>query len=185
MKYAGALLAVLLAACAAAPVTAPIPLLLTFADGTCSGTAIGPHAILTATHCFDGPTVKLSGLTVKLRIDDGNDHTLLVVTQTFDAHADVAQMPASGAPVHIIGNPGELRHLYESGTVAGTYKTDTLLNVPIFYGDSGAAVFDDTGRIVGVVSGVRVLAGDGVYVAWGEVKPFMFTPSQWGEAGVE
>lgn len=63
--------ALLLSGCAAAPVTAPIPLLLTFADGTCSGTAVGPHAVLTATHCFGEANVKLDGLIVKLRIDDG------------------------------------------------------------------------------------------------------------------
>lgn len=62
MRRLALIAASLLAACSAAPVTTPIPLLLTFSDGTCSGTAIGPHAVLTATHCFGGPTVKLDGL---------------------------------------------------------------------------------------------------------------------------
>ena len=185
MKYAGALLAVLLAACAAAPITAPIPLLLTFSDGTCSGTAIAPHAILTATHCFDGPTVKLSGLIVRKRIDDGDDHTLLVVGQTFGAHAELAPMPDLGKSVHILGNPGDLRGIYASGTVAGDFDGDTLLNLPIYYGDSGAAVLDDAGHVVGVISGIRVLAGGGVIEEWAETKPFRFTAAQWSEAGVE
>ena len=182
MKYLIAAALALLAGCAIAPVGNPVPLLLTFSDGTCSGTAIAPHAILTATHCFDGPTVKLSGLTVKLRIDDGDDHTLLVVTQAFRAHAELAPMPKVGAAVHILGNPGDLRGIYASGTVAGDFDGDALLNLPIYYGDSGAAVLDDAGHVVGVISGIRVLAGDGVIEEWAETKPFRFTAAQWSEA---
>lgn len=185
MRYLLAAALALLAGCAVAPVGSPVPLLLTFADGTCSGTAIGPHAVLTATHCFGDANVKLSGLTVKLRLDDGNDHTLLVVTQAFRAHAELAPMPGAGAEVHISGNPGDLRGIYASGTVAGGLDGDTLLNLPIYYGDSGAAVLDDAGRIVGVISGIRVLAGGGVIVEWAETKPFRFTAAQWSEAGVE
>lgn len=172
----------LLCGCAAAPVAAPIPLLLTFSDGTCSGTAIAPHAILTATHCFGGQTVKLAGLTVKQRVDDGDDHTILIVTQTFRAHADVAPMPDLGKSVHILGNPGGLRQIYASGTVAGNYDGDTLLNLPIYYGDSGAAVLDDAGHVVGVISGIRVLAGGGAIEEWAETKPFRFTGAQWKRA---
>lgn len=182
MRFLAVLCAALLAACAAAPVTTPIPLLLTFSDGTCSGTAIGPHAVLTATHCFDGPTVKLAGLTVKQRMDDGDDHTILIVAQTFDAHAEIAPMPAAGAGVHINGNPADLRGIYASGTVAGNFDGDTLLNLPIYYGDSGAAVLDDAGHIVGVISGIRVLAGGGVIEEWAETEPFRFTAAQWREA---
>lgn len=185
MRFLAVLLAALLAACAAAPISTPIPLLLTFSDGTCSGTAIAPHAILTATHCFDGPTVKLSGLIVRKRIDDGNDHTLLVVGQTFGAHAELAPMPGAGAEVHISGNPGDLRGIYASGTVAGNFDGDALLNLPIYYGDSGAAVLDDAGRVVGVISGIRVLAGGGAIEEWAETKPFRFTAAQWGEVGIE
>lgn len=181
MRCAWLIAALLISGCAAAPVSAPIPLLLTFANGTCSGTAIAPHAILTATHCFDA---QLEGLTVARRIDDGDDHTLLVVAQTFKARAEFAPMPKLGARIHITANPGELRGIYAAGVVAGSYKGDTLLEMPIFYGDSGAAVFDGNGRIVGMVSGIRVLAGGGVIVQWGEAKPFMFTAAQWAEAGL-
>ena len=169
----------LLCGCASAPVAAPVPLLLTFSDGTCSGTAVSPHAILTATHCFTG---RLEGLTVVRRLDDGNDHTLLIVTQAFRARAGLAPMPNLGVNVHILGNPGDLRHIYASGTVAGKFDGDTLLNLPIYYGDSGAAVLDDAGHVVGVISGIRVLAGGGVIVEWAETKPFRFTAAQWHEA---
>lgn len=176
MHRIGLIAALLLSGCVAEPVSTPVPLLLTFSDGTCSGTAIAPHAILTATHCFTG---KLSGLTVVRRMDDGDDHTLLVVTQTFRARAEIAPIPERGATVHIFGNPGELRGLYASGTVAGSYQADTLLELPIFYGDSGAAVLDAQGRIVGVISAIRALAGAGAYVSWAEIKPLRFTAAQW------
>ena len=157
-----------------------LPMLLTFSDGTCSGTAIAPHAVLTATHCFENGAIKYPALAIKHRIDDGNDHTLLIVGETFPVHARIAPMPDVGTTVHIFGNPAEFRGLYADGTVAGEYKGDTLLSLPIFYGDSGAAVLDSQGRIVGVVSGIRVLEGDGVYVSWAEVKPFRFSAAQWG-----
>jgi hypothetical protein len=59
-----------------------------------------------------------------------------------------------------------------------------LVNLPIYFGDSGAAVVDSRGRIVGVISGVRVIADQGVSVSWGEVKPFRFTAAQWAEAKI-
>lgn len=185
MRFVVALLLAMLAACASVPQSTPQPLLLTFADGTCSGTAIAPHAILTATHCFNHeskPPIAKLPLAIVKRIDDGNDHTLLIVRQTFDAHAQIAPMPPAGAHVHINGNPADLRGIYASGTVAGGFDGDTLLNLPIYYGDSGAAVLDDTGRVVGVISGVRVLAGGGVIEEWAETKPFRFTAAQWHEA---
>jgi len=183
MKLLLAALLALLSGCAW-HARGPVPLLLAFADGTCSGTAIAPHVVLTATHCF-GNGSKLQALTIEQRIDDDHDHTLLVVAETFDAHASIAPMPKMGAAVQMVGNPGDLRSLYAVGTVAGTYKDNTLLNLPIFYGDSGAAVMDEQGRIVGVVSGIRVLDADGVHVQWGEVMPLAFTAEQWRAAGIE
>ena len=92
MRFALAALFALLSGCAWQ--AAPRPLLLTFADGTCSGTAIAPHAILTATHCFENG--KPRGLHVANRIDDGNDHTLLIVADDTGARAQIA---ACGAQV--------------------------------------------------------------------------------------
>lgn len=182
MKTLAAIACALLSGCAWQ--AGPKPLLLAFTNGTCSGTAIAPHVILTATHCFENGIVKLSALIVKQRIDDGNDHTLLIVAADTGARAQIAPMPKPGAVVHMLGNPGDLRDLYAAGTVAGEYNGNTLLNLPIFYGDSGAAVMDAQGRIVGVISGVRVLADAGVIVQWGEAKPLRFTAAQWREAGL-
>jgi hypothetical protein len=176
-----------LGGCASLPASNPEPLVLTFQGGSCSGTAIRLHVILTATHCLKGGAIAADGgpLTVKRRIDDGNDHTLLIVAQAFDARAVIANMPTQGERICITANPAGLRAMYASGTVAGEYQGDTLLNLPIFFGDSGAAVLDDQGRIVGVVSAVRVLARGDVSVSWGEAKPFRFTVAQWRAAGVE
>lgn len=95
MKWIAALALILLAGCA----SGPQPLLLTFHDGTCSGTAIAQHALLTATHCMDGKRdVMADGapMTVLGRMDDGNDHTILIVGQSFDAHATFAPVPDLG-----------------------------------------------------------------------------------------
>ena len=160
-----------------------LPLLLTFSDGTCSGTAIGPHAILTATHCFGDSTVKPAGLTVRQRMDDGDDHTILIVAQGFDADASIAPMPDVGTDVHLLGNPATFRDIYARGYVAGAGENDaTLLGLPIFLGDSGAAVMNDAGAIVGVISGVRVITGEGMRIQWAVAKPLRFKAWQWREA---
>lgn len=187
MKFAVAILLAMLAGCASVPQSNPEPVVLTFGDGSCSGTAIAPHGVLTATHCLKGEkSIAADGgpLTIKRRIDDGNDHTLLIVAQAFNAHAQIAPMPGAGHDIHLSTNPGQLRDLYASGTVAGNYHGDVLLNLPIYFGDSGAAVLDSQSRIVGVISGVRVIADQGVSVSWGEAKPFRFTAAQWREAGI-
>ena len=58
---------------------------LAMGDGVCSGTIIGPHAILSATHCFDGSSVAVNGRPVRVmrRLDDGSDHTILLTDKTF------------------------------------------------------------------------------------------------------
>lgn len=59
-------------------------------EGSCSGTIIGPHAVLSATHCFEWPyTVRIYGQPVRFlrAVLDGNDHTILIVDRTFTTWA--------------------------------------------------------------------------------------------------
>ena len=53
----------------------------------CTAEAIGPHTILTATHCMltNPDSVKIDGAPVQItqRINDGNDHTILTFTNVY------------------------------------------------------------------------------------------------------
>jgi len=60
--------------------------------GTCSGTAVGKHVVLTASHCLLGETtLAVDGSTVAVKevINDGHDHSLVVVDRSFDHWAFV------------------------------------------------------------------------------------------------
>lgn len=166
----------------------PQPISITVGDSSCSGTAIGSHTILTATHCLDASkTIVINKMDVSIlnRVDDGYDHTILTVEATFKGHATFAGMPSTGSRVHIIGNPGFLKHVYSEGTVAGLdSKGYTLLNVPIFYGDSGSAVRDSKNRIVGVITAIEWMSDGKVTIAWSVVIPFEFSSKQIKALGI-
>lgn len=56
-------------------------------DVSCSATAIGPHALLGAAHCFEWPytlTIHMQRIPVTKVMLDGNDHIILIVDHTFD-----------------------------------------------------------------------------------------------------
>ena len=94
-RFAVVLVAALLAfivACTTQPAALPsqfqahrTTMTLEFADGICSGTAIGPHAILTATHCFagGGALVKAGGKAVKV-VKQADDEVTVAMSLTDD-----------------------------------------------------------------------------------------------------
>lgn len=64
--------------------------------GSCSGTAVGPHAILTAEHCLaHAEALAIDGkpVAVKSLILDGADHAIVVVDATFDHYAIIGREP--------------------------------------------------------------------------------------------
>ncbi len=88
--------AVALAGCASARVHTPQPVCLVMDGGTCSGTVIGSHAILTAEHCVTNEhTISMGGktLTIRKTLRDGNDHVILLVTTQFDFRAVLGKAP--------------------------------------------------------------------------------------------
>lgn len=165
--------------------------------GHCSGTAVSPSVILTASHCFQAPLVKLSvnGQEVKaLRgVDDESDHTLVVLDRpvfTRWARLEMRQL-RQGEEVSILGNPGSWRSLYRAGLVAGDDNEPPVpgsqfIDIQIFGGDSGSGVFDYRGRLVGVISYTKnqVNPRSLGQIAMAGVLPIKFTREQLNEAGV-
>lgn len=159
-------------------------LFLEMERGTCSGTAVAAHSVLTAAHCLArDKLVKIDGEPVKVLSvrDDGDDHVLVVVDLTFNHIARVAsQPPRVGDVVFIWGNPMGFEDLLRYGRVSGYKEHVTLLELHGWFGDSGAGVFNEQGQLVGVVSS---LAGSPEFHQVG-MFPMAFTDLQRRESGL-
>ena len=60
--------------------------------GVCSGTAVGRHTVLTATHCMEDSELRaINGRVAHVihREDDGKDHALVVVSVEFAHHVQM------------------------------------------------------------------------------------------------
>jgi V8-like Glu-specific endopeptidase len=136
--------------------------------GHCSGTVVGPHAILTAQHCFfDSNLIRLDAEKDPIRIVaaliDGNDHVIYLVDRTFKTWASINERTlVPNEPVHVWAAPGHNSDVYRSGYFVG-YSTKKELDpelkvqfenfiLPTYPGDSGAGLFDENGSIVAVTS---------------------------------
>jgi hypothetical protein len=139
-------------------------------------------SLLTATHCELGTDdIILQGkggspdvtLTINRRVRDGYDHTIMYVSSTqvpgynFTQFAtvDLSHKFDFGQDVFIIGNPYSFSELFRKGYVAGAKSyssnlgndiTEILIDMNVGGGDSGAAVFDVNGNILGVVGGIEI-----------------------------
>lgn len=133
---------------------------------SCSATAIGPHAILTATHCELGTdTVNIDDIpiTITKKIRDGHDHTIYVVDADFAVWLPLDQRaPLPNERVRSWGWPGgqptmvyaegEFLRAVDLGDVIPKDITSWLFILPTYSGDSGAAVISDSGKILTVIS---------------------------------
>ena len=160
---------------------------LTFKDGTCSGTRVGPHTVLTATHCFASGQALIGidespATATGLRVDDGSDHTLATVSATFTTWARFGASPVAGDAVHIWGSPGRLHHMLRVGVVSGWQEGRCVIDINSWFGDSGAGLLDADGRVVGVLSGIlsesRPLTSDVANWKMTVMLPLAFTPAQ-------
>lgn len=130
--------------------------------GSCSGTFIGPGLLLTASHCFrEGDwllTVNNEPVNVESIRHDGADHALVVVDYPNTAWVPTSPDMAQGQPVFMYGNPANRRDLFRRGYISGWDGQQIYVDMTIGPGDSGAGVFDDKGRLIGVVTGYGSLA---------------------------
>ena len=157
----------------------------------CSATAVGPHALLTAQHCFEDTNSLIvdndtkNPVIISAALIDGHDHVIYIVQATFQTYMPIEERTlVLGEPVHQWGAPEDLDDVYRCGyfvSIANPQK-DRGLNfliafdqvekfvLPDYPGDSGAAIFDASGHIVAVVTG-----GHG---ATGYSPLLSFTPEQ-------
>lgn len=158
---------------------------------TCNSTSIGPHSILTATHCIkneDDATIaidsKSRNVSVIQKIQDKQDHVILVLGYTFKNWASISTQPIIlGQKVFIAGAPGDFDPLYRVGVYSGWTRLDAhtvmmLFQIPIFYGDSGSAIFNQQGQIITTVTCNASLVGDHDYVGFACANPLAFTKQQ-------
>lgn len=160
--------------------------------GTCSGTIIGPHAILSAAHCFAEPApVRINGTLVKVlkKIEDGADHEILIVDQTYTYWAQRGVTPVQGQGVQLWGNPDGKSDWYRRGYVVGSDKDEEgrpvlVYDVNGFFGDSGSGIFDADGRLIAVTSLCVFDVQQGVPFKMMGSYNLNFTPQQWAQAAM-
>ena len=145
----------------------------------CSATAIGPQALLTATHC-ELPTdvLEIRGVnapvTIVDRIRDGQDHTIYLLRNVhFADYVDVSLSDPleQGEDVFVWGNPGSWSDQFRKGYITGIVASDddgpfgistgptaVLFDLVGYHGDSGAAVLNADGKIICVISTINMQA---------------------------
>jgi hypothetical protein len=125
--------------------------------GHCSGTRAGPHLVLIATHCVDDNpgAVIVDGVptNVTARGFAGEDWAWIAVDLTFESWAPLGPLPKVGDEVFFFGNVSILRGALRRGYVSAIQDGWLVVDINAGKGDSGAAVFNAKGQIIGVISG--------------------------------
>lgn len=180
---------------------------IAWGGGKCSATAIGPHALLTATHCMNQPSAVIKVDDKATRIDglisDSLDHTIVLVDEEFKSFAPFAEKSrlAQGDDVFMFGNPGELSDIFRKGYVAGYIKPE-VIETPLqaimtppaiadneairstfydfngFFGDSGSGIFNPEGQIVAVTSFINEQSDNGATIKFMGGFEIRFTKEQ-------
>ncbi len=165
----------------------------------CGGVAVAPHTILTAKHCIiessSGEDRTLTLLVndkpakaVVVWVSPTDDHAFVQVDMQFKHWAHLGPEAVPGDDVFVWGAPDGIPYMLRRGSVAGhaLLSVVSIDKVPRLYtmydfngytGDSGSAVFDTKGRIVGTVTGIYE-ATDGIFPTGFSlmmIQPYSFT----------
>jgi V8-like Glu-specific endopeptidase len=132
---------------------------LEFGPYVCSGVAIGPDTLLSAQHCAKAAPLKaVNGQRVKV-IGVGRDkHDLITIKVSgirFAHWARFGPPMKEGDRVKWWGQPARQEYVYREGYVARVTPQEIWIDAQLFGGDSGSGVYDEQGRVVGVITGVR------------------------------
>jgi hypothetical protein len=113
--------------------------------------------------------------------NDVTDHSLILLAGcSFSAKARLGIQPSVGAQVMYWGNPYLFEDMLRIGYIAKKENGSLFLDINGYKGDSGSAVFDSSGKIVGVLSyGYTIRA-----FTIAEATPFTFTRKQYDIMGV-
>lgn len=162
-----------------------------FPDGSdCNSTAIGPHTLLTATHCLspDDTTVYVDSRTNAVKVlqkeYDKKDHVIAILDDTFKRWTTISKTPVQlGDKVFIAGAPGDFNQLYRVGVYSGLSWLDRktlmmMFQLPIFYGDSGSSIFNTKGEIITAITCNASLVGEHDYLGFACAYPLSFTKQQ-------
>lgn len=167
---------------------------ISFVDGSssyCGATVIDKRGVIvTADHCIDSKIemIRIDGSLTRVKqvISDVSDHTILVVNRKFDKAAVIAERPGVGTGVFIWGN-SRFDDLFRRGYVSGFYRVfwpdgigthnNMVMDMMVGGGDSGSGIFDEKGRLVGVVTGTFDWQG-GNYPVVSCALEFTFTAKQ-------
>jgi len=134
-------------------------------EGVCSGVIINKKSgfVLTAGHCVDGKGVQLTVNDRHAEVARVNKILDLAVVRTTLRDSDeemviASESPMAGAEISVIGYPFGVSELaVQFGRVSQAYNKETKtiwINVAIIPGNSGGAIMDSTGKLVGITSRV-------------------------------
>lgn len=135
--------------------------------GICSGVIVNTTYALTAAHCFgDGTTDPFkAGITVAgdhgtlVRINTVKDVAVIKIDDVSSLMPLAPSTPAAGSEVAIVGYAFGSKQLHSQfGRVSNPLDRDTgllVLNVDLLFGDSGGAVINAKGQLVGMTAAVR------------------------------